>query len=167
MHPLARYICILACVIQSTCDSLSAYQVGSYIDQVSNHDAPLYNYNIDLMKSYYWRDIISFALCITIILNMFYLVVITGLFNPPLVPYQKIEGRDLDRVSMMHQQAYKYLDNYILDSKLGRDKIKMNKKSRAAKKAVNARIVPSSSNINDNTSLEEGLGNSNNNNSSS
>lgn len=169
MHPLARYICLLASIAQLTCDSFSAYQVHAYMDQVNHHDAPLYNYNIDLMKSYYWRDIISFSLCMSIVVNMLYLIIITGFFNPPLVSYQKIDGQDLDRVSMMHKQAYKHLDNYYLDSKLGNNKMKQ--KPRATKKAVNARVLPSntrsntSSDGNDNINLEEGFANNNINNS--
>lgn len=111
MHPGPRIICMLFSLAQLVFDAFSAYQTADYFIQVAEKDAPWYaNHNEYTMQVYYWRDVISFGVAFVIFLLICHASILLGMCGLPLIPYQKIEGRDLDRVDIMHKATYVMMD---------------------------------------------------------
>eukprot|EP01041_Mallomonas_annulata_P002540 gene2541-4952_t len=104
MHPAPRFLCIFGAILQAFCDGLSAVGVMDYIDQFINYSAPLGQYNLLLMTIYLYRDLISLAVNVWIILLCSHLANVVGWWEPQLISYQSIVGGDLDRCQVMREQ---------------------------------------------------------------
>lgn len=101
IHPAPRYVCMLGCMFQVVCDSLSAFQVRDYYRQVKYHEAPANGYSDSEILTYYWRDIISIGFCTTACLLMVLLTVQVGFCEPQFIHPSQIGGKELDRYAAM------------------------------------------------------------------
>lgn len=118
MHPLPRYCCFFGALIGVIGDALSAYQVGNYIQSISDQNAPLTGkYTETSMEVYFWRDIVSFGLGVWISLLIVHCICVIGLWQPPFISFQSIMGGDFDRCEVMRsQRSMKH--NVSLDTNL-------------------------------------------------
>ena len=104
MHAVARWICIVGCIIQATSDAYSAVQVYHYMEQVDENHAPNGEYSSRTLSWYYWRDIGSFGLCILLLMVCLHLSTIVGWCQPQLISYPAIVGGEGDRTSVFQEQ---------------------------------------------------------------
>lgn len=105
MHPLPRLTCVLGVFMEMVGDMLSAYQIGDYIQQTNALGAPLEGqYSKLALVIYYYRDLISFGLCVWIMLLNFLFIITVGVCNPPFFRYQVIAGGDFDRCEVMRRE---------------------------------------------------------------
>ena len=113
MHHVPRIMCITGCLLEIIFDSVSAFQVMSYIDLMNNNSAPNPGkYTIDLLRYYYYRDISSIAICTYLLMMTLFATLIMGCTTSQLISYQLLDGEDLDRCHIMNQQSKlrQYLD---------------------------------------------------------
>lgn len=101
MHPVPRYLCMVGCMFQVVCDSLSAFQVRDYYGQVKYNSAPANGYSDSEILTYYWRDIISIGFCTVACLLMVLLTVQVGFCEPQFIHPSQIGGKELDRYAAM------------------------------------------------------------------
>lgn len=101
MHPVLRIMCILGCMGEILGDALSAYQVRDYYKQVKYFNAPSHGYTSNEMLAYYWRDIVSLGVCVTVLMLMGLLTVLVGICEPQLIHPSLISGKELDRYASM------------------------------------------------------------------
>lgn len=125
MHPYPRLLCVLGLFHQICCDAFSAYQVNQYIYQIQHQSAPTGLYTETLLNIYYYRDLLSFGLCVWILFLNILFIVTVGIWNPPFLTYQTIVGGDFDRCEVMREQrlinhAYQYA---VKRSSTGKDKL--------------------------------------------
>lgn len=104
MHAMFRWMCVIGVVHQIIFNALSAFQIGQYIDQVKQLSAPTGDYTLTALNIYYWRDVLSFGLCIWILLLNSLFLSVVGLTNRPFIRYQEIAGGDFDRAAVMREQ---------------------------------------------------------------
>lgn len=106
-HPAIRLLCIAGCLVEILGDAFSAYQVRDYYRQVKYFSAPSNGYSPDEMLAYYWRDILSLGMCVTILLFMCLLTVLVGICEPQLIHPSQISGNELDRYASMRSNKDK------------------------------------------------------------
>lgn len=114
MHPIPRIMCIFGCIQEIFFDSISAFQVRDYYNQIQNNLAPQSrNYTTQMLLLYYYRDIVSIAICSYLLMMSISLTIIVGVCYPQIIPYGLIGGQDLDRCEIMRQQSKikKYSDD--------------------------------------------------------
>lgn len=103
MHPIIRLLCIFASGFEVFCDSLSAYQVHEYFKQVKYNSAPSNGYSLNALEAYYWRDIISIGVCVSIFIYCCYLCIQIGWWSPQLIHPSYLSGNEYDRVLSMNK----------------------------------------------------------------
>jgi hypothetical protein len=101
IHPVLRFSCLIGCVVEVFGDSLSAFQVRDYYNQVKFHDAPSHGYSSDEFLAYYYRDIVSIGVCTVIIMLVGLLTVVVGLCEPQFIHPSLISGNELDRYAAL------------------------------------------------------------------
>lgn len=105
MHPLPRLACLLGVFMGMVGDALSAYQIQDYIQQTNQLGAPLEGqYSMIALVIYYYRDLVSFGLCVWIMLLNCLFICTVGICNPPFFQYQVIAGGDFDRCEVMRRE---------------------------------------------------------------
>lgn len=107
LYPIPRLLCMLGCFAEIVGDAISAFQVRDQYNQVREEGAPSNGYSEYGLQVYYWRDIVSIALCSTIFLSMAWLSCIVGWCDPQLIHPSQVTGHDLDRVSVLHNMRTK------------------------------------------------------------
>ncbi|RYH13042.1 hypothetical protein EON65_36615 [archaeon] len=107
LYPVPRTLCILGCVVQIVCDGISAFQIRDYYRQVLNKSAPGNGYSEQGLMVYYWRDIVSIALTITVLMLACFLSTILGWCDPQLIHPSQVTGNDADRFDAMHRMRLK------------------------------------------------------------
>jgi hypothetical protein len=101
-HSIIRVFCMIGCGIQMIGDACSAYQVNDYRNQQLKNSAPHYNgYTPDTLLTFYWRDIVSIAVCTAALLLAAHMTNIVGWCNPPLIHPSLISGAEYDRYAVM------------------------------------------------------------------
>lgn len=103
MHTIFRLICGIGCICEMVLDALSAFEVWEYYLQVIRFNAPLAAYSQRTVLLYFYRDVISFGVCVWILLTLAYFSIVVGLLQP-YISYQVISGGDLDRCASMRKQ---------------------------------------------------------------
>lgn len=103
MHPAPRFLCLAGCMVEVLGDSLSAFQVRDYYQQVKYHSAPSNGYTENEILAYYWRDIISIGVCTTVCFLVVLLSVQVGFCEPQLIHPSQISGQELDRYAAMRR----------------------------------------------------------------
>lgn len=105
MHPIPRILCLTGSLFQGICDGISYIFVLNYITQHNKNNASLQgNFNITAMYVYIYRDLISFAVCIWMVLLSGHLSNVIGWCEPQLITYQMIVGGQMDRCQIMREQ---------------------------------------------------------------
>jgi hypothetical protein len=105
MHPLPRLACVLGVLMGVVGAALSAYQIQDYIRQTNQLGAPLEGQYSELaLNIYYYRDLVSFGLCVWILLLNGLFICTVGVCNPPFLRYQVIAGGDFDRCEVMRRE---------------------------------------------------------------
>jgi len=108
MHPAPRILCMLGCLLQMLCDGISYVFVNDYIVQHDTYAAPFEGiYTSGAMIVYKYRDIVSMALNVWILLLCAHLTCLVGWCEPQLITYQMIVGGQLDRCEIMRMQVDK------------------------------------------------------------
>lgn len=102
MHPIPRIICLIGCGGELLGDALSAYQIHDQISQVTRLNAPSNGYSVSLLTAYFWRDLVSIALCTIVGMFVGYYLVMLGCFSPQLIHPALISGDLYDRYWVMH-----------------------------------------------------------------
>mmetsp|Transcript_11216 Transcript_11216/g.10824 ORF Transcript_11216/g.10824 Transcript_11216/m.10824 type:complete len:252 (-) Transcript_11216:1207-1962(-) len=113
MHPAPRIMCILGCAQAIVFDSFSALQVGDYFNQIQQHSAPpAGKYSKLELLYYYYRDVSSIAISSYLLMMTLFLSLILGCYQS-LIPYQILDGGDLDRCEVMRRQMQirRYIDD--------------------------------------------------------
>eukprot|EP01031_Cornospumella_fuschlensis_P035375 gene35375-42872_t len=103
LYPIPRMLCILGCVVQIVCDGISAFQIRDYYRQVMNKSAPGNGYSGEGLLVYYWRDLVSIALTVTVLMLACFLSSILGWCDPQLIHPAQVTGHDADRFDAMHR----------------------------------------------------------------
>lgn len=104
MHAGPRYICLAGGIVGFVFDAISAVRVYLYLYQVIDHAAPTGLYTETTMRLYFYRDMLSFGLCMYITLVTLHMLALVGWCQPPLITYQSIVGGEVDRLTVFQQQ---------------------------------------------------------------
>lgn len=106
MHSVPRLLCIIGCAQALVFDSISAFQVNDYQNQMRNNLAPLpSNYSTAMLSSYYFRDISSIAICTYLLMITSFASVMLGCSGPQTISYVRVDGEGFDRCQIMMQQS--------------------------------------------------------------
>ena len=104
MHAGPRYLCLFGSIVGFFFDAVSAVRVHLYYYQVVDHNAPTGLYTKELLRYYFYRDMLSFCLLMYITLMTLHLFAVIGWWQPPLINYQSIVGGEIDRLTIFQQQ---------------------------------------------------------------
>lgn len=107
LHAAFRITCAVGALTQCTFDFFSAFLLGEYLIQVHDHNASTGEYTSFTLLQYYWRDLVSFGICIWISLLALYLCCIVGFFANVYVSYQAINGGPTDRLLTLETEREK------------------------------------------------------------
>jgi hypothetical protein len=106
IHPLPRLLCIIGSAQALIFDSISAFQINDYQNQMRNNLAPVpSNYSTAMLSDYYFRDISSIVICTYLLMTTSFASVILGCCGPQTVPYVRVDGESFDRCQIMKQQS--------------------------------------------------------------
>lgn len=102
MHPMARYVCLFGSMLQVATDAISAIQIRDLLSQIYHFHVAQTNYSSSWLNAYYWRDLVSFGICIYIFCLCAHFSSLAG-WCSPLISYRVISGGDMDRCQVMRE----------------------------------------------------------------
>ncbi len=128
MHPFFRIFCAIGALIQCPFDFFSGILVGEYMDQVSGFNAKTGRFSSQKLLQYYWRDVVSFGLCVWISLLALHLCCLVGFVQAPYISYRTIAGGETDRILVM-ESAREKRKEYDIEQDIRLERLQFNKKN--------------------------------------
>ena len=131
MHPFFRITCAIGALMQCPFDVFSGILVGEYMDQVSGFNAKTGRFSSNKLLQYYWRDVVSFGLCVWIALMSLHLCCLVGFVQAPYISYRSIAGGETDRILVMESASEKRKE-YDLEQDIRLERLQLSKKQNNA-----------------------------------
>jgi len=110
-----RIICIIGSFQQIIFDAFSAFQVGEFINQQSKIiDSVTGNYSFYFLRVIYWRDVVSIASCILIVLYCFHFSTIVGWVPDfSFISYRSLGHIELNRSAVMRLELKSHFSRNV------------------------------------------------------
>lgn len=113
MHPAPRYVCIISALFQGILDAMSSVLVYSYRQQVMTNGAPSGNFTSASMAFYMYRDLLSFAVLVYLVLMCSHVSCVLGWCAPHYISFPVLAGGHLDRCEVLRLQMHEREDYEI------------------------------------------------------
>lgn len=110
MHPAPRYVCIVSAFFQAIVDAMSSVLVYSYRQQVITNKAPTGNFDNASMAFYMYRDLLSFAVLVYLIVMCSHVSCVLGWCAPQHISFPVLLGGHLDRCEVLRFQLQERLE---------------------------------------------------------